>query len=62
MKISRKFILGDYTLNSHDHSDGLIIDITRRNFYANPLLGLKGLKECLLECIYIQHIYIYIYI
>ena len=32
MKISREFILGDHTLNSHDLSDGLSIDIRRRNF------------------------------
>ena len=27
MKISREFILGDHTLNSHDLSDGLSIDM-----------------------------------
>ena len=31
-KNSRESILGDNTLNSHDLSDGLSIDISRRNF------------------------------
>ena len=43
MKISREFILGDHTLNSHDLSDGFSIDIRRRNFMLILLLGLKGL-------------------
>ena len=48
MKISREFILGDHTLNSHDLSDGLRIDIRRRSFMLiDPLLGLKGLMTSL---------------
>ena len=31
MKISREFVLGDHFVNSHDLSDCLSIDITRRN-------------------------------
>ena len=40
MKISREFILGDHTLNSHDLSDGLSIDI-RRKISCYLLFGLK---------------------
>ena len=32
VKTSREFILSDHTLNSHNLSDGLSIDIRRRNF------------------------------
>ena len=35
--------MGDHTLNSHDLSDGLRIDIRRRNFMLIHYLGLKGL-------------------
>ena len=42
MKISREFILADHTLNSHDLSDGLSIDIRRRNFMLIHYQGLKG--------------------
>ena len=43
MKISKEFILGDHTLNSHDLSDGVSIDIRRRNFML--IHALTGLKE-----------------
>ena len=43
-----KFILGDHTLNSHDLSDGLSIDIRRRNFMVRPLCGSISTKNSIL--------------
>ena len=43
LKISRKFILGDHILNSHDLSDRFSIDINRRNLLMITI-GLKRVK------------------
>ena len=48
MKIQREFILGNHTLNPHDLSDGLSIDIRRRNFMVRPLCGSISTKNSIL--------------